>query len=129
MYSCEYNQENNVQIPLAFHTNGSPVQHALYEYSPFGTLQRISFVPVFGLYKNAIKITLNDGAHATLALSTVFLPEDMRRRLLLHDVHFYINGDAFVHMYYTIIKANKSPPKKESDKQTCWKKLRQYIKQ
>lgn len=86
----------NIQIPLAFEPDGERVQYMLYDEKFFK--RYVSCIPANGLIRNTMTINLNEGAEATLELSTVYMPTVYRRDMANTQVYFYINGKEY--MYY-----------------------------
>lgn len=90
-------EKGSFQIPLAFQTNGERVQKYIFDsyQEPF----RVSWIPTVPLHQKDIRIVLNDGASATLYLSTVYFPRLTRQFLMIKDTEFYINGKPIIHTY------------------------------
>ena len=87
----------NIQIPLYVETSGQGERVDKIMYTQNKNNTYISFIPRCVFIHNEIRFGVNDGAEATLAFSTVYLPMKQRRKIAYNNVYFKING---VQYYY-----------------------------
>lgn len=97
-----------IQIPLAFQPMGEHVKHMFYEEK---LMRRYtSFFPVNGLIHNKMIVKLNEGAEATLELSTVYMPTIQRREMAIAEIHFFVDGKEYIYYRPKFFSEIKSKP-------------------
>lgn len=95
--------QETIQIPLAFQADS--VKHVTHYYSDLNGVRRnVSFIPTLALYATQhMRIKLNEGASATVCLSTVYAPKLYRQSLVNAYNIFYVDGKPFVTMHGKVV--------------------------
>lgn len=91
---------DDIQVPLSRNDIGKTrVQRIEFDkYSDkMKNIIHVSFIPAVVFYHNTITLTLNAGAEATLALSTVYLSLEKRQEFSHNHVHFKIHGHEYMY--------------------------------
>ena len=127
VYSKTFKDRSNgdIQIPLAFDTNGKSVDYLMYKYTSYYN-REASFIPTLGLQHKKMKIIINEGAECSLCFSTVYFPHGFRYELSVNNIYFYVGGQRYKFNFSEFSKVDDSNNKIKSNKsskssnRTCW---------